>query len=451
MSDFGPDINSVLAENKKKRDAANAAKNGVASATMNPDGSPKTAVQSATAQSPAVQQPAPGQSSGSSHITEIAKPAASTPLQENQSTAPASSSESTTKSQQAVPNEKKVEEKKDADQPAAESKEKTDVEKQQQDKATTEDEFEWDKGLINTDESGPAAKESDQPSFDFKKLGSALNIEAKTEEDFVKAVNDRFTKLKNLEESSASFEGLPDELRSVIDIAKKGGDWMAYASSSSFNPDRLDPVEIFDMEFKRSEIQNYTREDGSIDYDKMDEDLASIPTFSKRMQGNIVKQGLVNRHNQEKAMIAAKAAQVMEKFNNNLTDAANDLPKLLPKETFGISIEPKHSSYFYDGISNGSLIKKHLGNLDISALSKTDAKKIIKTIALAELGDRISELRYKQGEVAGKKGLLKDTQNPVITAPTHLPAPSAPTDEVPKTTAQMLRDRNSQFQPKGSL
>lgn len=399
------DVNSALLANKAKRDAANA-----------PAGAPATNGQTPPANTDPTQ---------SSQLTnQIPAPTKETPV-----------AETVVKPEQAVPTKEKqptedvtTKEKPKETSPTEESAAETAVE-----------EFKWDADI--PDSEAPATESSPQP--DFKKLGSALNIEAKTEEEFVSTVNEKLTKLKEL-------DSLPEPLKQAIDVAKKGGDWVALTGAVAFDAKSLDPIELFEKEYERANIDRFKAPDGTIDWAKFDEEVDAIAPGLKKMQGNVIKNALVQRQEQQKNAILAQTAAQQDKFQRSLGDAAKELPNLLPKDQFGITIEPKHSAYLYNGIASGALIKKHFGDIDPSVLSKMDGKKLMKTLAIAEFGEQISQFQYKQGEVAGKKALLAGTQNAQTQSPSHLPKPEEPvTQQV--TSADRLRKMNENSRPVNSL
>lgn len=289
-----------------------------------------------------------------------------------------------------------------------------------------------------------------EEKIDIKKISSALSLEANSESEFVKSVSERLERLKTLE-STSNFEGVPDVLKQAIEVAKKGGDWLSFAGISTVDAATLQPVNVFEEEYERTQAYRFKNADGSIDYEKLDAEMDAIPVGVKAMQGEAIKAQMVHRQRQRQAQIVAEAAARSEKFQKSLAESTNQLAKLLPTDQFGIVIEPKHSSFLYEGISKGSLIKKHLGDIDPSILSKFDTNKLAKTLAIAEWGNRISEYRYKQGEVAGKKALLQDTQNVQIQTPSSLPSPEAPKEEVKPSSTQLLKDMNEANKPKNSL
>lgn len=398
------DVNSALLANKAKRDAANAA----------------TAVPATNGQVPPT---TGGEPQGSQTVKEITPPVTS------------ANPEPVVKPEEAVPpKENKTQEVKKEGEPKEASQEEV------------EPEFKWDADIPDLQPTPPTESSL---QADLKKLGSALNLEVKNEEEFVSTLNSKLTKLKELE--ALSLDGLPEPLKQAIDVAKKGGDWVAMTGAVAFDARTLDPIELFDKEYERANIDRFKNPDGSIDYAKFDEELDAIAPGLKKMQGNVIKNALVQRQEAQRAAILAQAVAQQERFQRSLGDAAKELSNLLPKDQFGIMIEPKHSAYFYQGIADGSLIKKHLGDIDPAILTKLDGKKLMKTIAIAELGQSISEFRYKQGEVAGKKALLNLTQNPQTQTPSHLPRPEEPVDNQPITSADRLRKMNETAKPKNSL
>lgn len=315
-------------------------------------------------------------------------------------------------------------------------------------KTTTEPseevEFKWDEGII---EPTPEAESTAQT--DIKKIGSALNLEVSNEQEFVSTVTEKLTKLKELE--ALSLDTIPEPLKKAIEIAKQGGDWSQYAQASAVDFSSLKPEELFEQEYERVNAHRFKQADGTIDYAALDAEIDSISPGLKAMQGGAIKNALIQRQQQQQTAVLAEAAAQQDRFQKSLGEAAKEVTSLLPKEKFGIALDAKHGSYFYKGITDGSLVKKHLGNIDPSVLVKLDGKKLMKTLMIAELGEKISEFQRKQGEVIGKKALLQSTQNPVTQAASHLPRPEEPEAIAPPTSAERLAKMQTTAKPPNSL
>lgn len=326
----------------------------------------------------------------------------------------------------AVPSQeeiKKVEEAKVKEQASTTSPKPTESPKEE----TVE--FKWDAGIV---EEKPTST-----TFDIKRLGSALQIDANTEDEFVKTISENLTKLKTLEtEVSKVFEGVDPNLKEAIELAKKGGDWQSFIGNSLVDTTKLDPVELFNQEYEKQNIARFKKPDGTIDYDALDAEIDSIPAGVKLMQGNSLKNELYLKQVQRKQQLVEQAQKQQEVFSKQLGEAAKELPNYFPKETFGINIEPQHVASIYDGITSKKLIQKHLGDIDVS---KVDAKKLMKTLALAEWAEGISKHQYKQGEVAGKRQLLEKAQNADINVSGRPAEPESPTGDKPLTAAEKLK------------
>ena len=345
------------------------------------------------------------------------------------------------KAVEAVPTEKKPEEEVKAEtEKVAEPTTTETIEPEKVDEV----EFKWDEGLV---EETPTTS-----GVDIKKLGSAFELNVSNEEEFVKEVNSKLAKLKELEaENSKTFEGVPSSLREAIDIAKKGGDWHSFVENSLLDVTKLDAIDLFEQEYERQEAAKYRNPDGTIDYERLDEAMDSIPDAIKSMQGNQIKNSLYLQQQQKKQDIVMRAQQAQEAFSKQLGEAVKELPEYFPKDTYGIAIEGKHISSLYDGVASNKLIQKHLGNIDPSVLSQLDAKKLIKTLAMAEWGAGISQAQYKRGIVSGKRELLDKTQNAQINPSSRSAEPELSETERPMTAAEKLKKSMTGFRPQGSL
>jgi hypothetical protein len=307
-----------------------------------------------------------------------------------------------------------------------------------------DDEIRWDADLEEPSE--PVA------GVDIKKIGSALELNAATEEELVTQVKERLAKLKELEtKSEQTFEGVPTELREAINIAKQGGDWYTFIEHSLLDVTKLDPIDLFEQEYERQEAHKYRNADGTIDYERLDEAMDSIPDAMKSMQGNQIKNSLYLQQQNKKQQVVGQTKQAQEVFQRQLGEAMKELPNFFPTDTFGIKIEPTHATNLYDGIATNKLVQKHLGNIDPVTLSKLDAKKLTRTLAMAEWSAGISKAQYNKGLVQGKKQLLDKTQNVQINSPGRSAEPELGDNEKPLTAAQKLKASLSGFTPMGSL
>lgn len=324
--------------------------------------------------------------------------------------------------------------------------EESPVETSENEDSSDEIKFEWD---VDSTEVKPI-------SLDLQKIGSALNLEASNEEDFVKTVSEKFTKLKEYEEKSSTENSLPLDFKQAFDeaksIASQGGDWQTAIFSSLGNVAALDSLSLFDQEFEKINGQNFKKEDGTIDRDALFAEIDQIPEGVRKMQGEQIKQRLLQVQQQRKQAVQQALSQSYENFNKSLNDAVKTAAEAFPKDKWGITLEPQHLNAIRDGIANGKLVQKHLGSsIDVSTLSKFDAAKLVKTVISAEISEKAAQFNYKKGKSDGKREILERTQNPQIETPGKAAAPDLADDKKPKTSTEKLKDMARKFQPENSL
>ena len=292
-------------------------------------------------------------------------------------------------------------------------------------------------------------------SLDLKKIGSALKLEVSNEDDFVKTVSEKFTKLKEYEDRISSESSLPPDFKQAYDeakqIAAKGGDWQAYMYDSLLDPSKLDPIKLYEAEFEKQNAHRFKTPEGNIDYDALYAEHDSIPEGMRKMQGAAIQNQLMNQQAQRKQALQEQLSRSYDSFNKNLAEATKSLPESFPQEVYGLKFDGKHAAAFQEGIANGKLIQKHLGNIDVATLSKFDAAKLARTIAKAEIAEQAAQYNYKRGISDGKRSLLDKTQNPQIETPGRAAAPDTPDHLKKKTAAEDIKDMMTKYQPGNSL
>lgn len=285
----------------------------------------------------------------------------------------------------------------------------------------------WDKDLTPAPVvTGPIALED---------LSSALKLEnIKSKDDLVAQFTQRETRIKELETAQQQqFLDIPEELREVVDASRKGGDWKAYLGARVVDYSKADPIQLFEQAVETS--PRFKRPDGTIDQAAVDLELSQIPDAVKEAQGNMIRQNLMIEQAQRRNAVLQAAEQKRSEFNRGISEAARTISQSLPKEKIGVTLEPKHSDFLYQGIRDGSLIKKHLGNIDVSGI---DPNKLVRTLAIAEWGEKFAEHQLKQGVVQGKKSMLAEKQNVQLNTPSIPVNPTQQGDQ-PKTAADKLR------------
>lgn len=312
-------------------------------------------------------------------------------------------------------------------------------------KTVVEPEFNWDEGVAEV------AVENKASTLDIKKLGSALELDVNTEEELVSTVKQQVQRLKELEAQNP-LEGVPQELKEALDLAKQGGDWQSFIGNQLVDVNRLDPIDLFEQEYEKQNVDRFTDAQGVVNWEALDEEMDAIPQGVKTMQGNNIRDRIYLMQQQKKESLQKVTAQSQEAFNKRLSEAVKELPTYFPKETFGINIEPKHVASVFDGVTSGKLTQKHLG-VDTQTLIKAgvDPKKLAPLLAKAEWGEGIAKFQFNQGKTQAKRELLERTQNAQITTPGVAAKPDPSEAEKPKTPAEKIADQMARLRPPNSL
>lgn len=269
------------------------------------------------------------------------------------------------------------------------------------------------------DEDETEVIKTESPKIDFSKLGSALELgEVKSEEEFVTRVSELKTKLKQSEE--APLQGISDELKEVLEIAKKTGDWKAFLGESITDYRKSDPLQLYEDNLYQiyKNDPKYRNPDGTMNEDAFYADVDAIPEVQRKADGVRLQQQLIARQDARKAQVVAQALARTEQAEKELSKATKSLNEILPLEIYGVKFEPKHSNAIQEGITNSKLTKKHLGvGYNDLIRSGADMQSVARTITLAEHGERMLKFKSSNSKVEAKKELLDKVQNAQITTP----------------------------------
>lgn len=297
--------------------------------------------------------------------------------------------------------------------PEGEQKEQTNTEAKSTESVTEEiKEPEFDFGL----------KKEEEPNL-LKKISGALNFDAKDEADLLLKISELKTKEQPLE--------LPTELKEAVEAVKNGNNWRSVLGEIDYS--KVDPVEAYEYEIEqevRKSSKHFRKEDGSVDFDALDNYLDSIPMVEREMRGKEILASKQREQERSKQRRIAEAEQQDQIFKSKLAESSRNLNQLFPKDKFGIEWNPESSDYLYSGIASENLIKKHFGNVPKEILRGFDPNKVLKTIAAAEFVDKISDFRYKKGQVDKAKELLKKEQNVQLETPAIPARPDEPSKKI---------------------
>lgn len=291
------------------------------------------------------------------------------------------------------------------------------------------------------------------PTYDFNRLGSALELgEVKDESEFLAKVSEIKTKAKQLEEKP--YEGIPEDFKTFVEVAKTSGEdeAKAYLANQLVDYTKVDPLQLFEDEFYRDAAKNpkYVK-DGKIDWEMVDQAYDQIPDALREFQGKQIQYAKHQTQLQKRQEILQKNQARVEAAERSLAQASRNLNEVLPFEKYGIKFEPKHSTSIYDGITSSKLTKKHLGvSYEALIRSGADMKAVAATVAKAEYTEQMLKFKSNNSKVEAKKELLEKTQNAVIKSPGSIVEPNSEAKQE-KTIAQKMAEYKASLQKQGRL
>lgn len=287
------------------------------------------------------------------------------------------------------------------------------------------------------DEETPVIEKVETTKFDFKKIGSALDLkDVDSEDQIVTKVSELKTKLKELEENP--LKAVSEEFREVLEVAKNGEDWRSFLAEQLVDYTKIDALKLFEDEFLADAVKNpvYFTE-GKFDMQKAEDALDALPNPYKSNEGKKIQQFYTQQQQLKKQQIVAQAEAKRTKAVETLSKASADLNKILPVEDFGIKFEPKHSAQIYEGITNSNLTNKHFGtSFENLVKDGADMSKVTRTIALAEYGEKMLKYKSQAAKVEAKKEILDKTQNVQLKPSTTVASP----EQKEKTAVELTKE-----------
>ncbi len=285
------------------------------------------------------------------------------------------------------------------------------------------------------DDSTPATPSTTDVSFE--KIGSALKLEGiKSETELVAKFNEINTELSQYKEKVQALSNIPEELRDVLSDPAKRNDWKSYVHPIDYS--KVDPVVLYEHE--ASKLPQFRNPDGSINQEKLDAVLDTIPETTKELEGSRIAQQRQAEQIQFRQQQQAIARQKKEAQDRELAEAAKDLSKLFPVEQFGIKWENKHAEQMYRGISDGNLLQKHFLKSDGSY----DMRKVMATIAKAEYAEKMLKHVASKATVATKKEIFKENSNIQLQTTSTSAAPEALNEKPLSPAEKIMKWKESQ-------
>src|SRR6185436_3864896 len=108
----------------------------------------------------------------------------------------------------------------------------------------TSENVSWD-SFITDEVAGTEAK----PQVDWSEIGKAIGkTDVKTPEDLTSYIGTLEQTVQELKTNPVFGENIPKQLQEAIEIANKGGDYLAYLDVASVDYSKVDPIELYEDE-----------------------------------------------------------------------------------------------------------------------------------------------------------------------------------------------------------
>lgn len=245
---------------------------------------------------------------------------------------------------------------------------------------------------------------SNEPVIDFSAIGKSIgNEKIKTQDELVEYVNTLNTNVKELKDQSSLLEGLPEDLRQAIQIAKDKGDYREYLGLTATDFSTVDPRDLFEAQLIDSGLFNNT--DGSLDEDRLSDYLDALPDQDVVVRGTQIKNELVARQQTKKQTLEREAAQ------RKVAETAALKETLDKTESInGFKLKPNHKKDLFEGIQSGKLFNE----LFYDKTGKYDYKKVVENTFLLKNKEAIFNYLRTKSTNQGKKAIIDKLTNPDI-------------------------------------
>lgn len=275
-----------------------------------------------------------------------------------------------------------------------------------QPEVTASEDDSWD-SFVTEKETGNAA----QPQVDWSEIGKAIGkTDVKTPEDLTGYISNLEKTVSDLKTNPVYGENIPKQLQEAIDIANKGGDYLAYLDVASVNYAEIDPVELYE-----DEVANFFynadgsfREQEYLDYlDKQD------PT-DKMLRGKQIQRELIQVQDSNKQSLKQKVAA--EK-TENLRRLETSLDKFSKVGNFEVT--PKVKKQLFDDLATG----KFMSELGINLNGSHNWELLQQAYFKAKYFDAVQAFNEKRAATGTLRGEINKLSNSTVLQPSGISNP----------------------------
>lgn len=262
------------------------------------------------------------------------------------------------------------------------------------------------------------------PEFNFDELSKEVGVEFKSRDELVNSIKQLKEKAEKAE-SANPYDGIPDDLAEVVDIAKTGEDYRAYMSLANTDYDSISDAELVEQ----SVIQAFKKPDGSIDHDRLDAYMDGLSDDQIAIQGVQIRNTLKNDQKLRLSQIKSQAQAKAAKREADIKSAVDNL-----SEVSGFKVHPKQKDMLY----------RNLMNVGVDSLSKgangqVDYAKVARLMFIDKYFDKMLGYHKQRAATDQKRKMLEEVSNVDTRGRGENPKPNDPTP--PKSGLDLFKEK----------
>jgi hypothetical protein len=234
-------------------------------------------------------------------------------------------------------------------------------------------------------------------SLDVSELAKVLK------KDAIKTKDEVFSELETTVKQAELISALPEQMKSALEIAALGGNYLEYLGISQIDWTKEDPITLYENYVE----DQFTNAQGQTDFERVEKLLDRLDDDEKELRGRELQRQYVTYQAQQKAAIESQARQQKASFESNLRSAVDSLSDIA-----GFKLSPAHKEELYAYVVSGADLKQ------------PDIKTRIFNAFVTKYWPKLDAYRKQQIKNATVKQIIDEVTVPEITSVGMIPSPA---------------------------
>lgn len=233
------------------------------------------------------------------------------------------------------------------------------------------------------------------PAFDFTSFVKDIGFE-ESDPEKVKS------KIKELKSKPSDLEGVPDNLKKAVELARKGGDYLSFLKVSSVDYSQIKPEVLFEHDV----VTKLGEEQGR-------ELLDAMTPLQKKLEGTKLKDSMMYQQQLQQQQYETAAEQARRESELKKANADKALKSELDKvnEIAGLKLKPSHKQDMYEAITTGRMQKELFFNPENG---EYDYKNMMETYFVKKNLPKIIQKIQQSTKTSTKKEVIRELTNPQV-------------------------------------